>query len=216
MKLLCVSDLHGEPGEIERLSAVDVLVIAGDITHFGDRERAREILEGFKSAKRLLAVPGNCDNLDVNEALVELDADLHSRGRIVEDVGFFGLGGSNSTPFNTPQEYSEDELWDFLAEGYEQVKSSPIKVMVSHPPPSNTDLDKTDIMHVGSKKVREFIEMYKPDLVLCGHVHEARGQDVIGKTVIINPGPLHMGHALVDIGEDIRVVFLGLSGHTPK
>lgn len=207
MKLLCVSDFHGGSGRIEGLSAVDVLVILGDITHFGDRVRAMEILEGFKSAKRLLAVPGNCDNLDVNEALVELDIDLHSRGRIVGDVGFFGLGGSNRTPFNTPQEYSEDELWDFLAKGYEQVKDSPIKVMASHPPPFNTDLDKTGRMHVGSKKVREFIETYEPDLVLCGHIHEARGQDMIGKTVIINPGPFHAGHALVNIGADIKVEF---------
>ncbi len=207
MKLLCVSDFHGGSGKIEGLSAVDVLVILGDITHFGDRVRAMEILEGFKSAKRLLAVPGNCDNLDVNEALVELDIDLHSRGRIVEDVGFFGLGGSNRTPFNTPQEYSEDELWDFLAKGYEQVKDSPIKVMASHPPPFNTDLDKTGGMHVGSKKVREFIETYEPDLVLCGHIHEARGQDMIGKTVIINPGPFHTGRALVNIGAEIKVEF---------
>lgn len=207
MKLLCVSDFHGGSGRIEGLSAVDVLVILGDITHFGDRVRAMEILEGFKSAKRLLAVPGNCDNLDVNEALVELDIDLHSRGRIVGDVGFFGLGGSNRTPFNTPQEYSEYELWDFLAKGYEQVKDSPIKVMASHPPPFNTDLDKTGGMHVGSKKVREFIETYEPDLVLCGHIHEARGQDTIGKTVIINPGPFHTGHALVNIGAEIKVEF---------
>jgi len=208
MKLLCISDLHGEPGRVDGLSAVDALVIVGDITHFGDRARAMEILEGFKSAKRLLAVPGNCDNLDVNEALVELDADLHSRGRVVEDVGFFGLGGSNSTPFNTPQEYSEEELWDFLAKGYEQVKDSPTKVMVSHPPPFNTELDKAGERHVGSKKVREFIERYEPDLVLCGHVHEARGQDTIGKTVIINPGQVHTGHALVDVGAEIKVEFL--------
>ncbi len=207
MKLLCVSDFHGGSGKIEGLSAVDVLVILGDITHFGDRVRAMEILEGFKSAKRLLVVPGNCDNLDVNEALVELDVDLHSRGRIVGDVGFFGLGGSNRTPFNTPQEYSEYELWDFLAKGYEQVKDSPIKVMASHPPPFNTDLDKTGGVHVGSKKVREFIETYEPDLVLCGHIHEARGQDMIGKTVIINPGPFHTGHALVNIGAEIKVEF---------
>ncbi len=207
MKLLCISDLHGEAGRIERLGAVDAVVICGDITHFGGRARAREILEGFKGAKRLLAVPGNCDNLDVNGALVELDADLHARGRTVGDIGFFGVGGSNATPFDTPQEYPEDELWDFLMKGYEQVENAPVKVMVSHTPPFNTELDKARMTHIGSKKVREFIERYEPDLMLCGHVHEARGQDMIGGTVIVNTGIFNTGYALVDIGAEIRVEF---------
>jgi hypothetical protein len=207
MKLLCISDLHGEPKRVDGLDAVDVLVITGDITHFGDRTLAMGILEGFKSAERLLAVPGNCDNLGVNEVLVELGADLHSRGRMIGDTGFFGVGGSNATPFNTPQEYSEDELWDFMAKGYEQVKNASIKVMVSHPPPFDTKLDKVGERHAGSKKVREFIESYGPDLVLCGHVHEAKGKDAIGNTMIVNPGMLRNGHALVDLGAEIRVKF---------
>lgn len=208
MKLLCVSDLHGEPGRVEGLDDADILVICGDITHFGGRARAREILEVFKSAKMLLAVPGNCDNLDVNDALIELDVDLHANGRIIDNIGFFGLGGSNATPFNTPQEYSEDELWDFIMEGYEQVKESSLKVFVTHTPPINTGLDDAGGgRHVGSIKVREFVEKHEPDLVLCGHVHEAKGQDGIGKTLIVNPGMLRNGHALIDLGEDIKVEF---------
>ncbi len=207
MKLLCISDLHGGAEGIGDLSAVDAVVICGDITHFGDRARAMEILEGFKGAKRLLAVPGNCDNLDVNEALVEFDVDLHARGRVVGDIGFFGLGGSNATPFNTPQEYPEDQLWDFLMKGHEQVANASVKVMVAHTPPFNTELDKARMTHVGSKKVREFIEAYEPDLVLCGHVHEARGQDSIGETVIVNPGIFSTGYALVDVGTEMQVEF---------
>ncbi|MEE8402198.1 MAG: metallophosphoesterase [Candidatus Hydrothermarchaeaceae archaeon] len=207
MKLLCISDLHGGAEGIGDLSAVDAVVICGDITHFGDRARAMEILEGFKGAKRLLAVPGNCDNLDVNEALVEFDVDLHARGRVVGDIGFFGLGGSNATPFNTPQEYPEDQLWDFLMKGHEQVANASVKVMVAHTPPFNTELDKARMTHVGSKKVREFIETYEPDLMLCGHVHEARGQDRIGETVLVNPGIFNTGYALVDVGTEIRVEF---------
>ncbi len=55
--------------------------------------------------------------------------------------------------------------------------------------------------------MREFIEKYRPDLVLCGHVHEARGQDMLGKTVMVNPGMLRNGHALVEIDNGIKVNF---------
>lgn len=191
------------------MGGVDVVVICGDITHFGGYAEAMVVLERFKGVKRLLAVPGNCDNLDVNDALVDLDIDLHARGRVIGDVGFFGVGGSNDTPFNTPQEYSEDVLWDFLVKGYEQVRCAKIKVMVSHPPPFGTELDRVNAMHVGSKKVREFIETYAPDLVLCGHIHEARREDRLGKTVIVNPRQPHAGHVVVDVGQEIKVEFFG-------
>jgi Icc-related predicted phosphoesterase len=207
MKLLCVSDLHGEPGRVEGLDDADILVICGDITHFGNGPLAKELLNSFKNAKKIFAVPGNCDNFDVNDALIELDVDIHSRGRMINDIGFFGVGGSNATPFNTPQEYSEDELWDFAVEGYEQVKDSQVLVMVSHTPPVDTELDNAGGRHVGSEKVREFVERCEPDLMLCGHVHEAKGQERIGKTVIVNPGMLRNGHALIDLGEDIKIGF---------
>jgi Icc-related predicted phosphoesterase len=79
--------------------------------------------------------------------------------------------------------------------------------MVSHTPPVNTELDNAGGRHVGSEKVREFIERCEPDLMLCGHVHEAKGQERIGKTVIVNPGMLRNGHALIDLGEDIKIGF---------
>jgi len=40
----------------------------------------------------------------------------------------------------------------------------------------------------GSKAVREAIERYQPVLSLHGHIHEARGNARIGKTLCINPG----------------------------
>lgn len=207
MKLLSISDLHGEVRNIDGLLEADALVICGDITHFGHGEEAKELLNSFTNTKKMFAVPGNCDNFDINDALVDLDVDLHARGRIIENIGFFGLGGSNATPFNTPQEYTEDELLDFTMKGYEQVKDAPLKVFVTHTPPIDTKLDDAGGRHVGSTKVREFIERCRPDLVLCGHVHEARGQDMLGKTVMVNPGMLRNGHALIELGEDIKVEF---------
>jgi hypothetical protein len=62
--------------------------------------------------------------------------------------------------------------------------------LVSHVPPKNTSIDLTRSgVHVGSTAVRDFIEAFHPILVVCGHVHEARGTDEIGGTIIVNPGP---------------------------
>jgi len=45
-----------------------------------------------------------------------------------------------------------------------------------------------------STAVREFIEKYQPDIVVCGHIHESRAVDSIGKTRIVNVGMAEKGY----------------------
>ena len=64
MKLLALSDLHGDYSHVESIldkaGDIDAVLIAGDITDFGPDEKALELLGMFKIP--VLAVPGNCDN----------------------------------------------------------------------------------------------------------------------------------------------------------
>ena len=64
MKLLALSDLHGDYSHVESIidkaGDIDAVLIAGDITDFGPDEKALELLGMFKVP--VLAVPGNCDN----------------------------------------------------------------------------------------------------------------------------------------------------------
>ena len=67
-------------------------------------------------------------------------------------------------------------------------------MLVSHNPPKDTacDVIPGDV-HVGSTAVREFLEEAQPDICLCGHIHEARAVDRVGRTVVVNPGALAQG-----------------------
>jgi hypothetical protein len=48
--------------------------------------------------------------------------------------------------------------------------------------------------HAGSVAVRNFVEKFRPALVISGHVHEAQGIDLIGETTLVNTGPARRGN----------------------
>lgn len=213
MNLVCISDLHGRLEALEKIKEdarkADLFIAAGDITNFGKRKTAEAVLgELLDMNKNLLAVPGNCDTPEVNDVLTELGVSLHGRGRAIAGIGFFGAGGSNVTPFGTPQEYTEERLFELLKKGYDEVRTLERKVMVCHAPPYNTGVDVTRAgMHVGSRGVRKFLGRHSIVLGISGHVHEAKGRDTLGEGVLLNPGPAHMGYAKVELGR-LKVEFI--------
>ncbi len=86
----------------------------------------------------------------------------------------------------------------------ESIKDEKITLLVTHAPPYAT---KTDLLpsgdHAGSKSLRRVIEELQPTLNICGHIHESRGTDKIGQTLVINPGQMDEGYAcLINVLED--------------
>ncbi len=68
------------------------------------------------------------------------------------------------------------------------LKGNRDQVLLSHTPPFGY-VDKTHSgKHIGSKILLNAIKKHQPKLVLCGHIHEARGQAKIGKTHVMNLG----------------------------
>ncbi len=194
MKIISFGDIHENLNNLRllehELENADLVIVTGDLTNYNGRKEAEKVIEGIeKYNKNILAQLGNLDQSEVNDYLTEKDINLHRNGFIRGDIGIFGVGGSNSTPFKTPTEFSESEIKGFLLEGFEKVKDAKFKIMVPHMPPKDTKLDVISVgAHVGSQSVREFIIKHKPDIVLSGHIHEARGLEEIENTTICNAG----------------------------
>jgi len=208
MNILAISDIHGrinyEKKIVDILSSADLIVISGDITNFGGKKEAMSVLNTIRQFNpNILAVPGNCDQYEVLDFLKDENINLHGEIKEFKGLIFFGIGGSGFTPFKTPQEYSDEEIERILS-NYK--KQNGKEILVSHTPPINTKVDKTLMgMHVGSKHIRDFIEKNQPDLCLCGHIHEARSIDKIGKTIILNPGPFPKFYAMIEVADEINV-----------
>ncbi len=207
MKICAITDIHFRQNFNDNIAGiinnVDLVLIAGDITNFGGKEEAQVILREIQQLNcNILAVPGNCDQRSVNDTLREKRINLHGETRVFENVAFYGLGGCSKTPFHTPQEYSESEITEILS-SFEKADAR-YHILLSHSPPAKTRVDKVFLgLHAGSKAIRTFVEKFQPDLVICGHIHEAKGTDKIGKTVILNPGPFPKHYAIIDVADNI-------------
>ena len=223
MKILAIADIHNDlenlMGYLDKVSEMDfdVIVCPGDFTDvepkgFTSEEIGRIVLEELKSlGKPIVAVPGNWDR-DIINILEEEGVSVHGKGKIIENVGFYGFGGAK-TPFNTKYEPSEEEIEAGLRKAFKEIKDATFKVQVTHAPPFETRLDMAfSGAHVGSKVVRALIEEFKPVVAICAHIHEGRGTDRIRDTLVVNPGRFPEGYcALVEVGERVNAELVNLT-----
>jgi hypothetical protein len=200
MKILAFSDIHGGTGVVEKVlrrePAADLVILAGDITTNGNALDAEEALRRMLViGLPLVAVAGNMDPRPVEEVLRRSGVSIDARGVMFGDVGVFGVSAAPISPLRTPNEIEEEEILRRAEAGWNDLAAARWKVFVPHAPPKATRLDRIFTgQHVGSTAVRGFIENRQPDVVVCGHIHEARGMDRLGKSVLVNCGPAGRGY----------------------
>jgi len=205
MRILAISDLHGSIETFEHIldqnGSVDVVILPGDITHFGPAKVIESLLEIARGkGVPLLGVAGNCDTQEVDEELLRLGIGLNGRAQHLSGIGFHGV--SATPPWQSRMfHYTEEDMAEILLTGYRGLNECQSCVLVCHVPPFQTKVDRAFFgRHVGSRSVRDFIMQYQPDLVLCGHIHEARGTDRLGDSLIVNCGFGAKGYyAIVDL-----------------
>jgi len=199
MKIISFGDIHEDTSNFIKIKSVletaDLIVISGDLTNCHGKVEAKNVLDTIrKHNKNMLVQYGNMDKSEVDEYLTSEGINLHGNGYLFEDVGIFGCGGSTPTPFNTPSEISDMDIKRYLTNGYIKVKDAKWKIMVCHTPPKDTAIDVIRSgLHVGSSVVRDFIVQYKPDVCISGHIHESRGTEMVGNTLILNAGMFRDG-----------------------
>jgi uncharacterized protein len=199
MIIIGLADVHGSLPPLNHLTHIlkqaDVVLLVGDLTNFGRETEAESVvLPIVERSGTVFAVPGNCDYSGVDAYLNKQKINLHGRGKVINGIGFVGLGGSLVTPFGTPNEYTEEEISFTLKKALSDIPDKTPLILVSHQPPVQTSCDKISSgAHVGSYSVRKFIEIHQPVVCFTGHIHESTGIDIIEKTQIINPGQLGRG-----------------------
>ncbi len=209
MRILALSDLHAEEDVLHRLKArasktgYDAVFFVGDLTTRGPVSYAEEAVSIFPNS---FAVHGNMDTPDVVEALRRKGVLVHGKKVKFGEWDLVGLGGSNPTPHRTPNEMSEEQIGMALnASGIDR-----LSIVLCHPPPFGF-FDSVGGQHVGSRAVRKMVEQKKPLMLICGHIHEHQGQQVVGETLVVKLGAAqNLRAAEIEIGKEIEVEFISL------
>ncbi|MBT4539813.1 hypothetical protein HOC32_05995 [Candidatus Woesearchaeota archaeon] len=191
MKILALSDVHGDGPAMQEMAEkaekeqVDLVLLAGDIAE--ELTGSVEGVIGPFKAKGIDVgiIPGNHDSMaNINFLTEHYDIkNLHGYVLKKGNVGIFGCGYANVGPH-----FLDDEsVFNTLQETHEQLKGIKKKIMLTHTHPQESILGLG--MFPGCKGVRKALDLFQPDIHICGHIHETEGiEEVIGKTRVINVG----------------------------
>ena len=195
MRILAAGDIHGDTKLAQELAKkaekenVDLVVLCGDLVA-SDLNTAGIIGPFIKKNKKVILIPGNHETLATADFLAELYGATNLHGYSVQfgkqnELGLFGCGLANIGQFAL----QEQEIYDLLKKGYNYVKKSKKKIMITHVHPSGTLMEKLSHFVPGSSGIKKAVQQLKPDILLCSHVHEAEGiEEKIGSTLVINVG----------------------------
>ena len=216
LRILGLADLHDCTERLEGLKNLncDLIAFCGDLHNGSSQERARPAAMALAClGPPVLIVPGNMDHRDVVPQLWEEAGFilLHQSSFRYKEYGFLGLGGmiaKDPRKLGDPNRYyhRDEEVYSLLDKAYQEVLDARRKIVIVHQPPRGAQ----DLLYngerSGSLQLRRFIEDRQPDLVLCGHIHEDRGECRIGSALVVNVGELRRGYAaVIDMDEKISV-----------
>lgn len=193
MNFVAISDTHGDHWGVN-LPVADVVVHAGDISSVGTPKQVMAFLDWFSSLPHpyKIFIAGNHDyffetNRPEVVAAVVPDNVIYLNDSGIEIEGI-SIWGSPVQPwfmdwaFNRKRGAEIKKHWDLIPSGTD--------LLVTHGPAYGI-LDATVRGEmVGCKQLSVKIAEVKPRVHVCGHIHEARGQQELDGTHYINASVL--------------------------
>ena len=188
-------ETRSDPAKIDTLFKGLVLKRIEEWLHLADERLAGKPYQMYMAA-------GNDDWYEIDDMIEQAKSVHPCDGRVVtfDRHEMITSSNSNHTPWDTPREMDEDELEAKLDLLCQQVQNYETAIFNFHVPPHGYALDVApkldenlvmaaeEKIHAGSIAVKNLIEKYQPLLGLHGHIHESRGAQKAGRTLLINPG----------------------------
>lgn len=201
MKVVAISDTHCRHKSV-KLPQGDLLIHAGDVSYKGELSEIKDFLTWFADQPfpHKVFIAGNHDfyfertKPAVIQSLVPAGVTyLNDSSVTIEGIPIWG---SPVTPwfhdwaFNRHRGAEISKHWNLIP--------SDTKLLITHGPAFGIVDMVINGNHVGDKDLLKKIEVLKPAVHVCGHVHESYGQKKVGSTRFINASVLNEKYELVN------------------
>ena len=172
VKIACLSDTHGHHERVQ-IPACDIVIHAGDFTAFGRKPKEFWEWVGTLPAAHFVMVLGNHENL-LSKKDIAIGAAIKSPQVHILDHESVSIEGIEIHGIRWQPDYSPDNDYAF---------PSTTNILITHNPPRGI-LDK----EVGDVSLAKAISERSDALKMhvFGHIHEARGEELVGSTLFIN------------------------------
>lgn len=181
MKILHLSDTHGQHYKIPSLPKADVLVHSGDFTISGAENEAIDFLNWFcdQPYAYKIFISGNHDECLYRSHIEGLDPNVYylcNSGVEVKGIKFYGV----------PM-FMYDCLTEQQSRNYTKIPSD-TNVLITHSPPFGI-LDCDEGINYGSHELLAQLSSLNLKAHLFGHIHSQQGRININGTVFSNGSP---------------------------
>ncbi|KKM06798.1 hypothetical protein LCGC14_1740350 [marine sediment metagenome] len=204
MKIIAISDTHGKHRDLEfrkSMPAGDMIIHAGDVSNVGTLAQINDFLYWFGGLdyEHKIFIAGNHDFMfEQNSVLARnlIPEGIHyleDSSVTIDGIKIYGTPHSKlfmkwAFNRNKPQRKA---LWELIPED--------VDILVSHAPVYRI-LDAVDEQYlaagadanVGCPYLRDDVLFrIKPDILICGHIHNQVGTEVVGNTTFYNVSVLN-------------------------
>lgn len=202
LKVIAISDTHGYHDQLS-LPSGDVLIHAGDVSSRGSEREIKDFLRWFgdQDFKFKIFIAGNHDfffehaESDLIKSLIPDNVIyLNDSGISIDGLNIWG---SPVTPwffdwaFNRHRGAAIKTHWDLIPQNAD--------ILITHGPVYGI-LDRTiDGKRVGCEALKDAVNVIKPKVHICGHIHEGYGQIQTSDTLYINGSVLDVRYRLVNL-----------------
>ncbi len=190
MRILHISDTHGEHHQLSDMPGADVIVHSGDISFAGSEDEAIDFIQWFSSLPYTskVFIAGNHDNC------------LH--GANIEDLpnNCFYLSNSSVViggfTFHGVPLFMEDIVSGDYDESLKKIPDH-TDVLITHQPPYGV-LDFSGNSYYGDRDLLQTVLDIRPRCHLFGHIHDAYGMENGKDTLFANASIVDVYYRLLN------------------
>ena len=202
MKIVFISDTHGQHRKIKNLPKADLIIHGGDVSKLGKDHEVEDFIHWFLRLDyaHKIFIAGNHDFYfeDYSPDFIQkkLTSNCHYLCNSGVEIEGVKIWGSPVTPtffnwaFNVDRGKAIEKYWNMI----------PIDtdILLTHGPVKGI-LDRTiSDINAGCEDLLNTVKKVKPKFHLFGHIHEAYGKEKVKETTFVNGSLLNEKYELVN------------------